>query len=275
MGIIFLLILLLIGCSQGQRVRGIDLTSTAKDTIRTFIEDSIRQANYITWGYLTTDLQARIEAGNLYDYQDATINSELQMYARFCHYLHDKYYVEADNWYLFPYDQSNTDFLKDRRALVRYMWLLKVLHETTSDSRYWNPMLSIYEDIRDSTSTITYSGGSLTCKSVVINPDNNAEDGWSYSDPLYHLVGRYIYDTDNSYTTYNTEFLNFADVAHSYITKEFAGGGWSHGYSWDFAAASNVRINIGAPWMRFWTYLDKNSITTDSLTVAAIVTTID
>ena len=246
-----------------------------KDSIKQAVSDSIRQANYITWGYLTSDLQARIEAGNLYDYQDATINSELQMYVRDAHYLHEKYYVEDDSWYLFSYDLTSSLFLKDRRALVRYLWLLKVLHETTGDSRYWNPMLSIYEDIRDSTATITYSGGTLTCKTVVINPDNSSEDGWPYSDTLYHLVGRYIYEQDNSYTTYNDEFKDFASCYHSYISKTVFSEGWAHGYSWDATAASNLRINTNAPALRFWAYLDKKGITTDSLTAATIDTTID
>lgn len=227
--------------------------------------------NGITWGKLATGVQSAI-AGELYSYQDAMINSVLQMPVRWAHYYHEAHFDEDSVVYRFDYDQSNELYEVDRRGIVRYLLLLRDLHSLTGRSIYWNKMITLYQQILSVAVTETYKNGEKTCYTIPINPRVAESQNWIYADQRFHLVGDYIANQDSvNYWDYHTYAMDFADVFASYVDKETISYGWGWGYTWDNTVmVSDERINVEAPSLTWWQYMNSQGYSTDSLTTTYI-----
>jgi hypothetical protein len=227
----------------------------------------------VTWAKLSAILRANI-GGNLYDYQDATINTNLQMPVRFAHYLFEKYYSENDYYYHFDYDLSGTEYKKTRRPLIAYMDLLVALHKKTSRAIYWNRLTDLAAVLLTDMTTINHAvTGGRSCKSVRIEETSPSVywDAWSYADCHFYADLYYIYTQDNTgYASYLTEVKNFIDVSRSYITKSGIEG-WGFDYNWDTGTANNstTRINVNGAWLPFWAEMKANNVTTTDITSTA------
>jgi hypothetical protein len=227
----------------------------------------------VTWAKLSAILRANI-GGNLYDYQDATINTNLQMPVRFAHYLFEKYYSESDYYYHFDYDGSGTEFKKTRRPLIAYMDLLVALHKETDRAIYWTRLTDIAALLLTDMTTINHAvTGGRSCKTIRVEETSPSVywDAWSYADCHFFSNLYYIYtENTTAYASYLTEVKNFIDVSRSYITKSGIEG-WGFNYYWDTGSADNstTRINVNGSWLPFWAEMKANNITTTDITTTA------
>jgi hypothetical protein len=227
----------------------------------------------ITWEKLISSLQASI-GGLLYDYQDPTINSKLQMHVRWSSYLIEKYFNVSDTSLHFTYDQSDTLYEHDRRALWNYIELLKTLHEKTNRTAYFDRLLYYYNILRAGRISVEHDDtpGRYTY-TYDIHP-NSEWVRWFQTDADVYLIQYYIYEQDPTiYASYLTEVKDFADVVYSYITK--AGiTGWGWGYRWNQAAIVAGVVNTSTPAFKFYSKLKAENITTTDITTTATYDTL-
>ena len=213
----------------------------------------------------------------LYDYQDVSLNSELQMLSRNAHYLFDKYYNSSLAACVFEYDITSDLYLIDRSTVARYLALLDALYENSGNQIYFNKMKKIYDELLNGGVAEVYAqDGSDTCFSIAANP-SQVDTGLAFAhwDVPFHLAGVTIYE-ETGQTAYLTRAKDFTNVLYASINRDLAGeSGWACNYYYDNLASANQRVNVGGGVIEWFNLVRDKGITTTTVSTALCDTLID
>lgn len=204
---------------------------------------------------------------NFYDRQDASVNSALQMHVRWAHYWFDKYYTDTDTTLTYEYDGSGAEYIGERRQLGTYIKLLKVLHNLTGDTRYWNLMVELVNKMDGTREKIAESGGGAgSDTALTYNLHSGTDwDQWAHDDCKMYRTKYYMYQQDPvTYASYLTEIKSFLNVAISYMDSSASYPGWGWGYTWNTqrsATASERIVNTNTPFLPLFATMRANNIT--------------
>jgi hypothetical protein len=241
---------------------------------RTDIEDTLNKANIINsdqyingsidYEHLSSLVQGRINTSteNLYDYQDVSLNSSLQMHGRYIDYLFEKYYDESQRFIDWEYSYLDTNLTDDRYVPVMYLKTLAMRYRETGRAKYLYKLEDVLGDLwQDCADEYHLTDSSITCKTMIPYADASGVS-MPIDDAILHVCALELYLGDTTQTTYLQGVKNFADVIYSYIVKDgFKGWMWQAQKWTDYTNAdSTERFNPATLLMWFYSEMKANNI---------------